>query len=196
MGLCYNCDEKFVRGHNKVCKRLFLLDSMVDDTKETPESSKPAAAEESPVFSLHAITCVRFNDTMQLNVSLSGTSFLALLNSGSTHNFMSESTAQCTGLPLQCHPRLTATVANSEHVSYVGVIHRAAITIHGDTFHADLFVMPLASFDMILGTQWLATLGPVLWDFGARRMTFHRNGQPVCWQGVQGPRRPPSAPPR
>ena len=37
LGLCYNCDEKFVRGHNKVCKRLFLLDSLVDDTEEVPE---------------------------------------------------------------------------------------------------------------------------------------------------------------
>ena len=99
---------------------------------------------------------------MQLNVSLGGTSFLALLDSGSTHNFISESAAQRTGLPLQRRPRLTATVANGERVSCVGVIRGAAITIHGDTFHADLFVMPLAGFDMVLGTHWLATLGPVL----------------------------------
>ena len=65
LGLCYNCNEKFVRGHNKVCKRLFLLDSMVDDTEEVLESSEPAAAEEeSPVFLLHAIAGVCFNDTM------------------------------------------------------------------------------------------------------------------------------------
>ena len=25
LGLCYNCDEKFGRGHNRVCKCLFLL---------------------------------------------------------------------------------------------------------------------------------------------------------------------------
>ena len=69
MGLCYNCDEKFVRGHNKVCKSLFLLDSAVDDTEEAPESSEPVAAEEElPMFSLHAIAGVRFTDTMQLNV--------------------------------------------------------------------------------------------------------------------------------
>jgi hypothetical protein len=27
LGLYYNCDAKFGRGHNRVCKRLFLLDS-------------------------------------------------------------------------------------------------------------------------------------------------------------------------
>ena len=64
--------------------------------------------------------------------------------------------------------------ANGERVAYVGVIRQATVTIHGDLLHADLFVMPLAGYDMVLGTQWLATLGPVLWDFGARTMTFQR----------------------
>jgi hypothetical protein len=32
LGLCFNCNEKFGRGHNKVCQRLFLLDLVaVDD---------------------------------------------------------------------------------------------------------------------------------------------------------------------
>ena len=31
LGLCYNCDEKYGRGHNQVCKRLFLLDSVEED---------------------------------------------------------------------------------------------------------------------------------------------------------------------
>lgn len=67
-------------------------------------------------------------------------------------------------------------MANGERISCAGVIRQAAVAIHGDTFHADLFVMPLAGFDMVLGTQWLATLGPVLWDFSAGTMTFHRQG--------------------
>jgi hypothetical protein len=61
-----------------------------------------------------------------------------------------------------------------------GVIRQAAVTIHGDPFHVDLFIMPLAGYDVVLGTQWLATLGPVLWDFGGRTMTFHCQGWPVC----------------
>ena len=191
LGLCYNCDEKFVRGHNRVCKCLFLLDGAVEDAEDLPESSDSAAAdEESPLFSLHAIAGVRFTDTMQLGVDLGGTPLIVLLDSGSTHNFIFESAAQRTGLPLQRRPRLTATVANGERVACVGVIRQAAVTIHGDLFHADLFVMPLAGYDMVLGTQWLATLGPVLWDFGARTMMFQWQGQSICWQGVPGPEAP------
>jgi hypothetical protein len=35
-------------------------------------------------------------------------------------------------------------------------------TVDGDTFSADLFILPLAGHDVVLGTQWLATLGPLL----------------------------------
>jgi hypothetical protein len=166
---------------------LFLLDSAVeDDVDEAGAGDELAQTEELPAFSLHAIAGVRFTDTMQVTVNLAGSPFIALLDSGSTYNFISESAAQRTGLPLQHRPRLTATVANGERVSCVGIIRQAAVTIHSDVFHVDLFVMPLAGYDMVLGTQWLATLGPVLWDFGGRNMTFEWHGKSVCWQGVLG----------
>lgn len=120
LGLCYNCDEKFRRRHNQVCKQLFLLDSAMKDTEDVPESSEEkATTEASPHFSLHAIAGVWFSDTMQLRVQLGDTSLIALLDSGSTHNFISEAAAQRTALPLQRQrrPRLTATVANGEGVS-------------------------------------------------------------------------------
>ena len=65
LGLCYNCDEKFGRGHNRVCKRLFLLDNVIkDNTDDGATADKDAAGEEAPHFSLNAIARVSFNDTM------------------------------------------------------------------------------------------------------------------------------------
>jgi hypothetical protein len=133
-----------------------------EDIDEAAAGAELAQTEESPTFSLHAIAGVWATDTMQIDVNLTGHSFIVLLDSGSTHNFIFESTAQRTGLPLQHRPCLTATVANDDRVSCVGIIRQAAITIHGDIFLVDLFVMPLAGYDMVLGTQWLTTLGPIL----------------------------------
>ena len=65
LGLCYNCDEKFGRGHNRVCKRLFLLDSAIeDDTDDGATTDEDTAGEETPHFSLNAIAGVSFSDTM------------------------------------------------------------------------------------------------------------------------------------
>jgi hypothetical protein len=89
LGLCCSCDEKFGQGHNRVCKRLFLLDCAVeDDIDEAAAGAELAQTEESSAFSLHAIASVRLTDTMQIDVNLAGHAFIALLDSGSTHNFI------------------------------------------------------------------------------------------------------------
>ena len=94
-GLCYNCDEKYTRGHNRVCQRLFLLEGIEEDEDDgTPEDFGDAGAEDAPVFSLQAIAGVSFTDTMQVAVTLGTASLIALLDSGSTHNFISEAAAQ------------------------------------------------------------------------------------------------------
>jgi hypothetical protein len=94
LGLCYNCDEKFDRGHNCVSKRLFLLYCAVEeDINKAAAGAELAQTKESPAFSLHAIAGVRATDTMQIDVNLTGHAFIALLDSGSTHNFISESAA-------------------------------------------------------------------------------------------------------
>ena len=50
--------------------------------------------------------------------------------------------------------------------------------------------MPLAGYDLVLGTQWMATLGPIVWDFAKHTMSFRLRGRDFCWTGV-----PPSSAP-
>jgi predicted aspartyl protease len=114
---------------------------------------------------------------MQVRASLGATTLVALLDTGSTHNFIAEDAACRTGLPIQLRPRLTATVANGERVTCPVVIRRAPVIIEGDTFVIDLFVMPLAGYDIVLGTQWMVTLGRVVWDFVDRTVSFLHQGQ-------------------
>jgi hypothetical protein len=57
---------------------------------------------------------------------------------------------------------MCVTVANGEKLPCLGVFISTPFVIHNTTFSADLIVLPLAGFDMVLGTQWLATLGPIL----------------------------------
>lgn len=79
---------------------------------------------------------------------------------------------------------MTATVANGEKVACPGVIRQAVLSIDGSLFTVDLFVIPLAGYDMVLGTQWMASLGPIVWDFTERTMSFQYHGRTICWAGV------------
>ena len=48
-----------------------------------------------------------------------------------------------------------------------------------------MFAMPLGGCDVILGTQWLRTLGPILWDFAQLWMQFSVDGNKHKFNGLQ-----------
>ena len=67
---------------------------------------------------------------------------------------------------------MQVTVANGDHVPCPGVYRGAPFSINGEAFSTDFYTFPLAGYDVVLGTQWLATLGTILWDFGSLTMSF------------------------
>ena len=181
LGLCYNCNEPYSRGHNRVCRRIFYIDGI--------ELDEGAVAEEAPVFSLHAVAGVPGSNTLQLRVRVGEADFTALIDTGSTHSFIGEDAARRAGLCIEPRPRLTATVANGERVACPGVLRRAPVLIDGLEFQVDLFIMPLAGYDVVLGTNWMAPLGDIVWNLAAGTMAFQHAGRSVCWRGIT-PRTP------
>ena len=68
-------------------------------------------------------------------------------------------------------------VANGSTLPCKGKCRNVCISIGDYTLRSNMFVMPLGGCDVILGTQWLHTLGPILWDFIELWMLFYVNGK-------------------
>ncbi|XP_010260188.1 PREDICTED: uncharacterized protein K02A2.6-like [Nelumbo nucifera] len=175
-GQCFNCDDLYSAGHR--CKKLLCL--LVDETEEDEEEPSPT----EPEISLHAITGIRTSQTMQLRALVTGKLVRILVDSGSTHNFISNQAAHKLELPMEVKPQLQVAVANGERVHSPGICKNTRIQVGKESFRAYLFVLSLDEFDIVLGVKWLITLGPILWDFTALTMTFHLDGKPVTWQGT------------
>jgi hypothetical protein len=50
------------------------------------------------------------------------------------------------------------------------------IDVGTESFAIDCYELEITSYEMVLGVQWLESLGPILWDFGRRMMAFIWNG--------------------
>ena len=207
-GLCFNCDEPYVRGH--VCPRLFYLEStdFVDEAAgEVPAAEADAAAfPDEPagqgvagdaadaanalVVSLHAVAGIRPPNAMLLSVTVKDESFLALLDTGSTHNFVQGAVLRRLGLSPAGGDHLRVTVANGEHVACEGIARNVPVRIGDEDFTITCVGLNLGAFDFIIGFDFIRTLGPVLWDCDALTMAFWREGRRVTWQGVPGPQTP------
>ena len=76
-------------------------------------------------------------------------------------------------------------VANGSILPCKGKCHNVCISIGYYNLCSNMFSMPLGGCDVILGTQWLRTLGPILWDFVEVWMQFSVNGKKNTLKGLQ-----------
>ena len=128
------------------------------------------------MISLVAITGIRVEDTMRLYVTVSNKQFIALFNSGSTHNFVHGDVAQRIGLQFTPCPGAGVIVANGDRVACRGLARDVSILITDEVFSIDCYSIPLDTYDMVLDVMFLRTLGPILWDFDDLCMSFWCKG--------------------
>lgn len=89
---------------------------------------------------------------MQVHIQLGGASLLVLLDSGSTHNFVSEEAVGRTSLHHLSYGNMKVMVANGQCVPCPGVDRATTFSIDGEVFIIDFFALSLAGYDVVLGT--------------------------------------------
>jgi predicted aspartyl protease len=88
-----------------------------------------------------------------------------LVDTGSTHSFVDQLLAKKMKLPVEERSQLSIMVANREKVPCLGCYVTVTFTLQGKDFQATLHLLTLGGCNMVLGVDWLSTLGPILWDF-------------------------------
>lgn len=134
-----------------------------------------------PKISLYALVGVRplKSDTMQLPVKVGGAELTALLDNGSTHNFIAEEVAAKVGVSLQQRTSTSVLVANEDCLTCSRRCSALELRIGDGYFNVNCHAIPLDGFDVVLGVKWLLTSGPILWDFEHLQMSFTREGRQV-----------------
>lgn len=154
-----------------------------------PAAHKLSADAAEPRISLHALAGVRapkFN-TIKVRARVGLMDCLALLDSGSTHNFLSETTARQANVALQPCPSLHVTVANGDRVASLGRCPMQRVVIGASAFDVDFYALPLGGYDIVLGAQLLSTLVPKLWDFADQSFWFGTGDARVTWVSINAP---------
>jgi hypothetical protein len=100
-------------------------------------------------------------------VHIAGTLLVALLDTGSTHNFIDTDVATCVGLALLGSSGLRVLVANGDRVTSPGCCRDLSVSIGNEQFIINCYGLSIGSYDMVVRVQWLESLGPVLWDFAS-----------------------------
>ncbi|KAA8519599.1 hypothetical protein F0562_013956 [Nyssa sinensis] len=173
-GLCYYCDEKYSMGHRCERPQLFMIEDSPDVDEENSDANGQGAEvlDALPEISFHAIAGVEHPQTLIVWGRLKNKNLMVLIDGGSTHNFIDQATASRFGLYITRNKKLQVVLANQEKIECVGQCQGLTLTIQGVPITADYYVLPVAACQVVLGVQWLETLGPIEMDYKHLTMTF------------------------
>ncbi|XP_035549739.1 uncharacterized protein LOC118349426 [Juglans regia] len=198
-GLCYFCEDKWHPGHKCARPKLYVMEGMdflegVDGLAELePNQSIEEEQDQLPgpaqiaSISIQAMMGTPSPKTMKVIGQLKKKEVLILIDSDSTHNFVDTMVAVNSGLCLHKANPMQVKIANGDVVSSEGVCSAVEIQIQGTTIVSDFCTLELGSCDVVLGVQWLLSLGPILWDFQKLQMQFQVEGRAISWQGLSFP---------
>lgn len=107
-----------------------------------------------------------------------------LLDSRSSHTFISPAVAAQYGSVKPLSSPLKVQIANGQLLLCTSHIPAAHWSLQQCQFTSDLKILPLSSYDMILGLDWLETQSPMEIHWAQKWIQLQYHGQPVQLVGI------------
>jgi hypothetical protein len=162
---------------------------LLSDTDAVDDQSKSEASSDETghlclCLSEAAITGVESSRSMRLVGTLQGFDIVILVDSGSSHSFLSSSLAPKLEGGSALPSPLQVKVANGAKVQCNVQFSQAAWSVQGYQFFTNFKVLPLQHYDVILGYEWLEPFSPMKVHWGAKWMMIPYGSKSVVLQGI------------
>ena len=109
-----------------------------------------------------------------------------MIDTGASHNFISQELVQKLKLPILQTSEFCVTVGNGQQIRSHGICKSVEIQFPELKVQQNCFLFPLEGAEVVLGLAWLDTLGDVRANFKESRLQFKEEGKRVTVRG--GPR--------
>ncbi|WVZ69420.1 LOW QUALITY PROTEIN: hypothetical protein U9M48_018208 [Paspalum notatum var. saurae] len=191
-GLCYKCGLKWGPTHK--CATSVSLNARncgnylqkKQETNNTDSKNLSADSDEDLMsISAHAVQGTESPRTVRMIGSIKKHEMLMLIDSGSSHCFISE--LQASKWPfwsLLTNP-LSVRVANGAILKCTHELSDCPVWIQNRCFHISLKILPLGCYDIILGIDWHEEFSPMEVDWREKTLTFEHLGSQVTLQGIK-----------
>jgi hypothetical protein len=185
--MCYFCDEKFSPAH-KCPNRQFMLLQLANEEESQlgttlPTVDEPIVEEDTHHLSLNAMRGSNGVGTIRFTGQIGSIQVKILVDRGSSDNFIQPRITRVLKLAIEPTPNLRVLVGNGQMLSAEGLIQQLPLHIQGQEVKVPVYLLQISSADVILGSTWLATLGPHVADYAALTLKFFQNGQFITLQG-------------
>ncbi|KAA0045155.1 Transposon Tf2-9 polyprotein [Cucumis melo var. makuwa] len=167
-GLCFRCNEKYSADHK--CKM-----------KEHRELRMFVVANDKEEFKIVEGEEVERRELNKLDVK--NEDVIILIDCGATHNFVSEKLVKKLLIPIKETAHYGVILGSGAAVQGKGICEKLEVCMKNWTVEEDFLPLELGGVDVILGLQWLYSLGVTTMDWRNLLLTFSVEGKSVKIQG-------------
>jgi hypothetical protein len=121
---------------------------------------------------LESISGVPKFNAFRMRGVLQGQRVLILIDGGASHNFIDAALLKRRYIPTVEFEGFKVEVAGGSTMPYNRYILGMKLTLRRNALVQDVYVMDLPNTNIILGVQWLSTLGPITTNYKTMEMSF------------------------
>jgi RNase H-like domain found in reverse transcriptase/Reverse transcriptase (RNA-dependent DNA polymerase)/Retroviral aspartyl protease/Integrase zinc binding domain len=133
----------------------WLQEEPVDDT------SPPQLPVEEQLVTLSGTTSLTSHNTLKYKGFIQTIPICVLIDTGATHSFINPHLVHVLELPVQPQPTKVFRSAGDERLITDKYCPQVEFTLQDHKFTADLKLLPVPGYDIILGCDWISKMGDV-----------------------------------
>lgn len=154
------------------------------DPPMSPTDEAPVEVNVQPQVSLNSVIGLSNPKTMKLRGTVQGRDVVVMIDPGATHNFVSLAVVEELGMELTATGGFGVSLGNGDAIQGTGLCKNVEIVLDGRVaITVDMLPLELGNSDIILGVQWLETLGTVVSNWKTQLMQFEDGGRTVTLFG-------------
>ena len=138
----------------------------------------------SPIISCNALARITAPQTLKIEGNVRKKKVIVLIDSGSTHNFIHCKVAKELNCFIYPTPKCQVMVANGGTINFSRKCHNIKLTMGEYVFNIPMLFIPRGGVDVVLGVQWLQSLGTVAFNFQELFLKFFSEGKEVELWGI------------
>ncbi|XP_073049548.1 uncharacterized protein [Primulina eburnea] len=176
-------------GAPKPTDRCFICKEEGHKAADCPNKNAPTVGR---AYVIHAEEAGEAPDTTIMGrIIIQGVATYALLDLGATHSFISETFIKRLNIfPEVMGLGFKVSIPSSDQILTPKIVKNLELLLFKDVVQADLIVLPMHEFDIILGMDWLSANGASI-DFRQQSMSIQLpNGKSFIFEAVKNKQMP------
>lgn len=155
------------------------LDEELSDEVLNDLAIEDQLQEEFGQLSLNAISSQDQTNCIKLKTRVKDKVMLILVDSGSTHSFISSHFVDLVQLPIVSITPKKVKLANGESIVTDKMVPQLECYCQGQSFAPDMIVLDMHPYDAILGFDWLKAHNPMDCDWKNKTIHFPEKGKMI-----------------